>query len=169
MFWPFTVRTNWSSVLKIFANSRPSASNAKNFSQSHTRAFFLTVSQNNFGNKIPFMVLSWKVFLAFCCHLGFFFGYFWSFLALAAHYFASVTQNFVLFFRCFGLVFLSGNHWPLFSLFCRNIFYGCLLCFFPPKWSGCAILQKKTSQTNIKWKCSGVSAGCLIIKWTYTL
>ena len=55
-----------------------------------------------------------------------------------------------LIFRCFGLVFLSSNLWPLFSLFCWDIFYGYLLCFFPSKWSGCAILQKKTSQTNIK-------------------
>ena len=62
-----------------------------------------------------------------------------------------------LIFRRFGLVFLSSNLWPLCSLFCWDIFYGYLLCFFPSKWSGCAILQKKTSQTNIKWECSGVS------------
>ena len=33
LFWP-TVRKNWSSDLKMFANSRPSASNFKSFSQS---------------------------------------------------------------------------------------------------------------------------------------
>ena len=48
LFWPFTVWTNCSSVLKIFANSRPSASNFKSFSQS-LEQFFLTVGQNNFG------------------------------------------------------------------------------------------------------------------------
>ena len=53
MFWPFTVWINCSSDLKIFANSRPSASNFKSFSRS-LEQFFLTVGQNNFGNKIPF-------------------------------------------------------------------------------------------------------------------
>ena len=33
LFWPFTVRTNCSSDLKIFANSQPSASNFKSFSR----------------------------------------------------------------------------------------------------------------------------------------
>ena len=40
-----------------FANSRPSASNFKSFSRS-LEQFFLTVSQNNFGNKIPVLQLS---------------------------------------------------------------------------------------------------------------
>ena len=48
----FTVRINWSSDLKNFANSRPSVSNFKFFSRS-LEQFFLTVGQNNFGNKIP--------------------------------------------------------------------------------------------------------------------
>ena len=52
MFWPFPVWINCFSDLKIFANSRPSASNFKSFSQS-LEHFFLTVGQNNFGNKIP--------------------------------------------------------------------------------------------------------------------
>ena len=43
---------NCSSDLKNFANSWPSALNLK-FSQS-LKQFFLTVGQNNFGNKIPF-------------------------------------------------------------------------------------------------------------------
>ena len=51
MFWPFTVRTNYSSDLKIFANSRPSASNFKKTSRS-LEQFLLTVDQNNLGNKI---------------------------------------------------------------------------------------------------------------------
>ena len=41
-----------SNDLKIFANSWSSASNFKTFSQS-LEQFFLTVGQNNFGNKIP--------------------------------------------------------------------------------------------------------------------
>ena len=51
LFWP-TVRKNCSSDLKHFANSWPSASNFKSFSQS-LEQFFLTADQNNFGNKIP--------------------------------------------------------------------------------------------------------------------
>ena len=55
VFWPFTVRTNCSKhVLKHFANSRLSASIFKSFSQSLEQCF-LTVGQNNFGNKIPFL------------------------------------------------------------------------------------------------------------------
>ena len=53
LFWPFTVWINCSSDLKNFANSQPSAWNFKSFSRS-LEQFFLTVSQNNFGNKIPF-------------------------------------------------------------------------------------------------------------------
>ena len=43
-----------SSDLKKFANSRPSASNFIRIFQSLNH-FFLTVGQNNFGNKIPFL------------------------------------------------------------------------------------------------------------------
>ena len=57
LFWPFTVWINCSSDLKFFANSRPSASNFKSFSQS-LEQFLLTVGQNNFGNKIPLFMLS---------------------------------------------------------------------------------------------------------------
>ena len=53
LFWPFTVRTNCCSDLKIFANSWPSSSNFKSFSRS-LEQFFLTEGQNNFDNKIPF-------------------------------------------------------------------------------------------------------------------
>ena len=56
LFWPFTVWINCSSDLKNFANSRPSASNFKSFSQS-LEQFFLTVGQNNFGNKIPYFFM----------------------------------------------------------------------------------------------------------------
>ena len=56
LFWPFTVWINCSSDLKNFANSRPSASNFESFSRS-LEQFFLTVGQNNFGNKIPLNVL----------------------------------------------------------------------------------------------------------------
>ena len=58
LFWPYTVWINCSSDLKNFANSRPSVSNFKSFSRS-LEQFFLTVGQNNFGNKIP--LLTWTV------------------------------------------------------------------------------------------------------------
>ena len=67
LFWPFTVWINWSSDLKNFGNSRPSASNFKSFSRS-LEQFFLTVGQNNFGNKIPFFSL---FVLFFCCRVAF--------------------------------------------------------------------------------------------------
>ena len=41
----------------MFANSRPSALNFKSFSRS-LEQFFLTVGQNNFGNKIP--IPNWR-------------------------------------------------------------------------------------------------------------
>ena len=55
---------NCSSDLKNFANSWPSASNYNFFSPS-LEQLFLTVGQNNFGNKIPFFSYnfqdgSWK-------------------------------------------------------------------------------------------------------------
>ena len=56
LFRPFTVWINCSSDLKIFANSRLSAPKFKSFSRS-LEQFFLTVGQNNFGNKIPFLRL----------------------------------------------------------------------------------------------------------------
>ena len=40
--------------IKVFANSLHSASNFKSFSQS-LEQFSLTVGQNNFGDKIPFI------------------------------------------------------------------------------------------------------------------
>ena len=54
LFWPFTVWINCSIDLKHFENSRPSATNFKSFSRS-LEQFFLTVGQNNFGNKIPIL------------------------------------------------------------------------------------------------------------------
>ena len=62
LFWPFTVWINCSSDLKNFANSRPSASNFKSFSQS-LKQFFLTVGQNNFGNKIQFFFSDFKLLI----------------------------------------------------------------------------------------------------------
>jgi hypothetical protein len=77
LFWPFTVWINCSSDLKIFTNSRPSASNIKSFSRS-LEQFFLTVGQNNFGNKIPFSqnireyydILSCKLLKKSCENIG---------------------------------------------------------------------------------------------------
>ena len=53
MFWSFTVWINCFCDLTNFANSRPSALNFKSFFRP-LKQFFLTVSQNNFCNKIPF-------------------------------------------------------------------------------------------------------------------
>ena len=60
MFWPFTVWINCSNNFENFENSRRSASNFKSFSRS-LEHFFLTVGQNNFGNKIPFLALALKL------------------------------------------------------------------------------------------------------------
>ena len=57
LFWPFTVWINCLSDLKNFANFRPSASNFKKISRSLEQSF-LTVVQNNFGNKIPFTIIA---------------------------------------------------------------------------------------------------------------
>ena len=54
LFWPFTIWINCSSDLKFFVNSQPSALTFKSFSQLQEQ-FFLTLGQNNFGNKIPFL------------------------------------------------------------------------------------------------------------------
>ena len=62
---PFTVWINCSSDLKMFANSRPSASNFKSFSRSLGQ-FFLTVGQNNFGNKIPWVMLNTFLIARLC-------------------------------------------------------------------------------------------------------
>ena len=55
--------------LKNFANSQPSASNFKRFSQS-LEQFFLTVGQSNFGNKIPFSNCANKYLLFFAVPAG---------------------------------------------------------------------------------------------------
>ena len=60
LFWPFTVWINCSSDLKNFVNSQPSLSNLKSFSQT-LEQFFLTVGQNNFDNKIPFLLYSYVI------------------------------------------------------------------------------------------------------------
>ena len=54
---PITVWIDCYRNCKTFANSWPSASNFKSFSSGQ---FFRTVSQNNFGNKIPFKYLHEK-------------------------------------------------------------------------------------------------------------
>ena len=41
----------------MFANSRPSASNFKSFSQS-VEQFFLKVGKNNFGKNIPIVIVA---------------------------------------------------------------------------------------------------------------
>ena len=70
LFWPFTVWINCSSDLKNFANSRPSALNFKGFSRS-LEQFFLTVGQNNFGNKIPvFAISTSEILWSYCVEGG---------------------------------------------------------------------------------------------------
>ena len=68
LFWPFIVWINCSSGLKIFANYLPSVSNFKCFPRP-PKHFFLTVGQNNFGNKILFCSVQLEmqdaIFLAF--------------------------------------------------------------------------------------------------------
>ena len=67
LYWPFTVRINCSTDLKIFANSRPSASNFKSFSRSQEQ-FFLKAGQNNYWNKISLFFI--YLILLFLLHLG---------------------------------------------------------------------------------------------------
>ena len=69
LLWPFTVWINCSSNLKNFANSWPSALNFKSFSRS-LEQFFLTVGQNNFGNKVPLQCIvgiRLNLQMVFCC------------------------------------------------------------------------------------------------------
>ena len=53
LFCPFTVWINCFSDLNHFENSWPAASKFKRFSRK-LEHFFVTVGQNNFGNRIPF-------------------------------------------------------------------------------------------------------------------
>ena len=59
MFRPSLFKQIVQVISTFFANSRPSVSNFKSFSQSLDQ-FFLTVGQNNFGNKIPFLKLNYS-------------------------------------------------------------------------------------------------------------
>ena len=59
LFRPFTVWINCSSYLKNFAKSRPSEPRITKKILRSLEQFFLTVGQNNFGNKIPYF-LSWE-------------------------------------------------------------------------------------------------------------
>ena len=69
LFWSFIVWINCSRDLKNFANSRPSVSYFKHFSRSQQQ-FFLTVGQNNFGNKITFLLSRKKIYI-FCLRQSF--------------------------------------------------------------------------------------------------
>ena len=59
LFRPFTFWINCSSDCNISIDSWPSASNFISFSWSPEQ-YFLTVGQNNFGNKIPFLSCYWR-------------------------------------------------------------------------------------------------------------
>ena len=65
LFSPFTIWTNCSSDLKIFANSRPSASNFKSFSRSLGEQFILTVGQNNTIGMLC-KYIAGKIYLVHC-------------------------------------------------------------------------------------------------------
>ena len=106
LFWPFTVWISCSSHLKIFANSRPSASNFKSFYRS-LEHFFLTVGQNNFGNKIPLLLSQtfpwesqWTFFLLI------------PFLAITVHWidrnrFLFGYQEYIIWIDIFGTILLK--------------------------------------------------------------
>ena len=70
LFWPFPVWINCPSDLKNFANSCPSASNCKSFSRS-LEQFFLTIGQNNFGNKITFPTFLWPIWKCYLSYLNY--------------------------------------------------------------------------------------------------
>ena len=99
LFWPFTVWINCSSDLKNFANSRPSASNFKSFSRS-LEQFFLTVGQNNFGNKIPFFTLCG--FLQYFCAVRS--NYDFQHNGMRFQIFSLFTFNFIIVPIIFGLL-----------------------------------------------------------------
>ena len=113
LFWPFTVWINCSSDLKKFENSRPSASNFKSFSQSLNQ-FFLTVGQNNFGNKIPLItkltqILSQNISVAKCLlNLK---------LEVQGSWFSNSSHNFiskyVLYWRHFNPLVITNRSWVL--------------------------------------------------------
>ena len=67
LFLAFTVRISCSCDLKNLANSWPSASNFKSFSQS-VESFFLTAGQNNFGNKILLFIWAPGLLKVYYCH-----------------------------------------------------------------------------------------------------
>ena len=60
LFWPFTIQTNCSSDLKFFLQILGlQPRNSKKISWS-LEQFFLTVEQNNFGNKLPLLFIKIK-------------------------------------------------------------------------------------------------------------
>ena len=68
LFWPFNVWLNCTSDLKDFENSRPSVSNFKSFSRSLEQYHSHSIVQNNFGHKIPILVVCvFKNILASLC------------------------------------------------------------------------------------------------------
>ena len=68
MFWPFTVWIKCSIDLKTFLNCRPSVSNFKSFSRSLEQYHSHSIVQNNFGHKIPILVVCvFKNILASLC------------------------------------------------------------------------------------------------------
>ena len=123
LFWPFTVWINCSNDLKIFANSRPSASNFKSFSRSLDQ-FFLTVGQNNFGNKILFLidsqlhictVFQWRIsalLFSIYCHFLFL-----SYLISMYLQGFSIKNNLVLRLHLWPTNLKSYKKWPVMLLY----------------------------------------------------
>ena len=79
-----SVQTNCSSDLKNFENSQPSASNFKKISQS-LEQFFLTVGQNNFGNKIPLLISYFWLVKEFVKFWNCFFVFSWDLRRIWTH------------------------------------------------------------------------------------
>ena len=110
LFWPFNVWMNCSSDLKNFATSCPSASNFKIFSLS-LEQFFLTVGQNNFGNKIPLIFFSQQNMRKIYRRIGE-----WNYFALSWYVFhCSLIQNLAVVLPSSSRLFLLAT--------CINLFF----------------------------------------------
>jgi hypothetical protein len=84
---------NCSSDLKNFATSQPSASN---FNSRSLEQFFITVGQNNFGNKIPFLHAVTNIMLCIFNQVKF--------------KSPCVSQKWTVFEKCH---FENGNNWKI--------------------------------------------------------
>ena len=108
LFWLFTVWINCSSDRKILLKSEAEGREFAKVLRS-LEQFFLTVGQNNFGNKIPFfliIIIQWWLYAERI--------HFWN-LQLEiwqSHEYLSAICLFDLSFRHFGF-FASQHTWPM--------------------------------------------------------